>query len=323
MNKSQRTIPVYFIGFWKHYLIQMRPYLFFISGIAGLAGMAAYAEFSFFGGYSILLFIGFFFSYGFGQALTDCYQMDTDSISAPYRPLSKGILSVRSVKNVSIFGLLFVAFILVFNNAYNLIFCVLSIGGLWTYSYFKKRFWLAGPFYNAWIVALLVFMGFLASSGNPISDLPNPNVIKPALLTFFSYTNFVLIGYLKDITADKETGYQTFPVVFGWNRTVRVGDVFVLICSIIYFTNFIDNLPGIIFGILACVYAISGQIFAHVTQDKSEKNAAFPILATVRSFILWHAGIIASFHPELTIFCILFYLAFELIVYFRPMREQI
>ena len=48
----------------------------------------------------------FCFSYGFGQALTDCFQRDTDRLSAPYRPLVRGRISVAQVLLVSLAGLL-------------------------------------------------------------------------------------------------------------------------------------------------------------------------------------------------------------------------
>ncbi|MGZ3846487.1 MAG: hypothetical protein ACXVBH_10555 [Flavisolibacter sp.] len=91
-----RLQPIYSPLFWKAYFIQMRPYLLFISGIAGAAGIAMRNEGDTDMNKAILAFIPFFLGYGFGQALTDCFQTDTDKLSAPYRPLSKGILSIRS-----------------------------------------------------------------------------------------------------------------------------------------------------------------------------------------------------------------------------------
>jgi geranylgeranylglycerol-phosphate geranylgeranyltransferase len=247
MESIHPTIPPYSIHFWSNYLIQMRPYLFFVSGMAGLAGMSVLPDLKLSSVYSLLLLFAFFFSYGFGQALTDCYQTDTDQISAPYRPLSRGILSIQHVKYTSIIGLFAAAFIIVTHNFYNLFLCALSIIGLWSYSYFKRNYWFAGPFYNGWIVALLPIIGYLASSKLSINHTIDKNILIVALLTFFSYTNFVLIGYLKDITADEHTGYKTFPVVFGWTSTVWVGDAVLLLCSTVYVFSFTANLQGLLF----------------------------------------------------------------------------
>ena len=74
-EKSNFYLPDTF-SYWKAYFIQMRPYLLFVSGIAGLAGMSIVFQESFNLQFYILGFISFFLAYGFGQALTDCFQMD-------------------------------------------------------------------------------------------------------------------------------------------------------------------------------------------------------------------------------------------------------
>jgi len=79
------------VTFLKAMVITMRPYLLFLSGITGIAGVAAVP-----GAPTptvLLVFVASFLSYGFGQALTDCFQTDTDALSAPYRPLVRGTVS--------------------------------------------------------------------------------------------------------------------------------------------------------------------------------------------------------------------------------------
>ncbi len=86
------------LNFWYYYLIQMRPYLLFVSGAAGLMGMAVgYERYPDVSPTRLLLaFPPFFLAYGFGQALTDCFQTDTDRISAPERPLSNWSATVQA-----------------------------------------------------------------------------------------------------------------------------------------------------------------------------------------------------------------------------------
>src|SRR5512136_2953220 len=88
--------------FLAAYLTTMRPYLLFVSGITGIAGMSLVPGVM--GPAAIAIFIATFLSYGFGQALTDCFQIDTDSLSAPYRPLTQGFIGRRHVLLVSIVG---------------------------------------------------------------------------------------------------------------------------------------------------------------------------------------------------------------------------
>ena len=302
----------------------MRPYLWFVSGAAGLAGMAIGWQmentiFQF-----VLIFLPFFLGYGFGQALTDCFQIDTDSFSASYRPLVKKEISPKALGIVSLICLVIIGIPVIYFNTANFIFCVLSILGLATYTYFKKNFWMAGPFYNGWIVMLLPVMGFLAASGKNIAELLNFEIILVCIITLFSYANFVLIGYLKDITADGKTGYHTFPVVFGWNKSVWLANIFLLIVIVAGFIIFdIKNLLSFGTFLLATIVAISGQVIALFTKNKSEENSAYPIAATVRAFILYHISIVLLYQMSWALFVFAFYCAFELVLLFRPTRNQI
>jgi len=317
------TYPILSLKFWPAYWIHMRPYLLFISGVAGWTGMSVSGvEHSTI--FYILLFLTLFFGYGFAQALTDCFQVDTDKISAPYRPLSQEIVTPKDVGIVSMAGLVSIAIILVWCNWYNILFAVLSIFGLATYSYFKRNHWYIGPFYNAWITALLPVMGYMSMDPSlDFNALLKTEVLVLVGLTFISYTNFVLIGYLKDISADRETGYKTFPVVFGWEASVWIGDIVLLLSllSCIYLVHL--SFWGMVFFVGATVIAIAGQLYAHLTADKTEGNAHFPIAATVRSFILWHLAVLLSFQPEWLIMAVIFYALFEITLYVRPSQSQI
>ena len=323
MKYVQQTLPKTTMKFWSSYLVQMRPYLFFVSGVVGLAGMAITDGFELLTLPAILSFVALFFSYGFGQAFTDCYQTDTDSLSAPYRPLSKGTISIKDVKMVSLTGLVMVTITLCIFNIYNLLLCILAVIGTWTYTYVKRKLWFAGPGYNAFIITLIGLMGYLAVFDKTAQNLITGEVIKLAGLIFLSYSNFVLIGYLKDISADRATGYQTFPVKFGWNKTVWLGDIVLVLSTAIYFTIVIPNLLGILVGVLAFGIGFLGQLNAHMVKEKVEENSSYPIVSTVRCIILWHLGVTLSYNVNLLIFALSFYLLFELIMYLRPMKEQI
>lgn len=315
----KNTYPIFSLKFFNAYLIQCRPYLLFISGIAGLSGIAIAVVYPVNQWRLWLTFIPLFLGYGFGQALTDTWQTDTDAISAPYRPLSKGVISIKSVRIVSVTGLVLSVIALIYLNFWNIFLGGLSVFGLITYSYFKKNFWFIGPFYNAWIVAILPIMGYISIVNN---NLLKDKLFLVVLLSFVSYTNFVLIGYLKDISADRDTGYKTFPVVFGWNKTVWVGDIIVLLSSVVVFL-IVESRVGIFVASLSTMLAISGQIYAHLVKVKEEKNAAFPIVMTVRSFILWNIAVVLDSQPNWLVHMIIFYVLFEIILFFRPERAQI
>ncbi len=311
------------VKFLKGLVIHMRPYLLFISGVAGLAGMSIAEDFQLLRFESLLAFVAFFLSYGFGQALTDCFQVDTDKISAPYRPLSQGTISPKLLGFVSTIGLVLLSSIFVILSPWNLLLCLLIVIGLYTYTFFKRKYWSIGPFYNGWIVALLPIMGYsVVVEGGPF--LPHETrLILLFFLTFFSYTTFVLIGYLKDIEADRQSGYRTFPVVLGWDASVWTANILATISTLLMVFLCYEVLSALLFGIFGTLLIFRGQAFALFLTEKVEKNAAFPIAMTVRAFILWHLAVLVSARPNMWIFGLVYFVLFEWILMTRPMREQI
>ena len=325
---NETAYPLLSRGFLRSYLITMRPYLLFISGTAGIVGLAFIEEPSIIR--VILAFIPLFLSYGLGQALTDCFQIDTDAISAPYRPLVRGIISQKQVLSVSLTGLAIGILIMVYLNPKILIFGILSVIGLLTYTSFKRTWW-GGPPWNSWIVALLPIMGRLVDREYQIKtiirfgDSYSLAFFLSIIAIFFGYANFVVMGYFKDISADRRTGYRTFPVVFGWQPAAIYSDltamvVAVLTGSVLYLTGNL-NIWGIVIFAIAVAVNLYAQIKIHQTRDESKTHG--PIGNVVRAFILYCMAIIVTLKPNWLIFIAVFYLLFELTLKLRPEKSQV
>jgi len=314
-------------GFLKSYIVTMRPYLLFVSGAAGMVGLAFIDDPPLWR--VALAFVPLFFSYGLGQALTDCFQTDTDAISAPYRPLVRGVVSKTQVFWVSLIGLTAVVLILAYLNPWILPLGFLAVIGLLTYTYFKRRWW-GGPPWNAWIVAILPMMGRLVDRDYGLSelvrfgDLRTPAFCMSVIAIFAGYANFVVMGYFKDISADRETGYQTFPVVFGWRANAIYGDVTALVVAGL--AAWVVVLTG--GGLLAWTFLAAGialqlhaQVSVHRTRD--EHAVGTPIANGVRALILFCLAIVLALKPGWIGFAGIFYLAFELVLRLRPERGQV
>jgi len=313
--------------FFRAMLITMRPYLLFLSGITGLAGIAAAGNASL--GVIAPVFIASFLSYGFGQALTDCFQTDTDALSAPYRPLVRGIVRKESILLASLLGLVLCCGLFAAGNVLNLLLGGLAVAGLATYTWFKRRWW-GGPWYNAWIVCVLFLMGYL--SGTDILPSAVPETLIPLLLIVFSgYANFVLSGYFKDIEADRQTGYNTFPVVFGRFPAALVSDLFAagailglgLHLSRVWHEDPspASIFPAAILGTWSIVLAVRGQVLLH--RNREDRNAHTPIRLVVQSYILMLSAAITALHPWWSVFLVAFYGAFLLVLKYRTEESQI
>jgi 4-hydroxybenzoate polyprenyltransferase len=337
VNRSSTTpFPVLSAGFLRAYVVTMRPYLLFVSGATGLVGMSLVGGLT--GPLALLLGGAFFLSYGFGQALTDCFQIDTDSISAPYRPLVRGAIRRRDVLLVSLVGLVGVGTILVAANPWNLPLVGAAIIGLATYTRFKRLWW-AGPFYNAWIVAVLALTGVLAALGarsGAGAAIPELATLGTLLAVFFGYANFVLAGYFKDISADRATGYRTLPVEAGRRVAASVSDVFaalaVLGAILALAASPLEAGAGASHGIAATLLPLGlvtlgglaslvAQVRLHAVQEDREAHVA--VAPVVHAYVLLLAGIAAAYRPGWSPVLVLFLIAYWLTIRARPAREQI
>jgi len=320
--------PVLSFRFLKAYIITMRPYLMFVSGVTGIAGMSFAAEMDIVK--AMLIFFASFLSYGFGQALTDCFQIDTDSISSPYRPLTQGIVNRNYFLVISCLGLLFCISILTYLNPLNILLGALSGIGLITYTYFKRKWW-AGPFYNSWIVLVLFMMAYLAGLGSTYLDFSEPIFITAIITVFFGYANFVLTGYFKDIEADRATAYNTLAVVFGRKISSIVSDAFGFIVSASVFVLIIilafDSFPfqtimkALVFIYTGICVSIFTQMNLHSVKSDAESHIA--IAPCVHSYILLLSGIAILSKPDWFIYLLMFYILYIITLKLRPARSQI
>jgi len=313
----------FFSGYW----ITMRPYLLFISGITGMCGLSYSASLPFFS--EFLLFAVFFFSYGFGQALTDCFQMDTDSLSSPYRPLVQGTLRKKDVMVVSLLGLAACGIILGIFSFANLFLAFFCVVGLSTYTYFKKRWW-GGPWYNSWIVVLVFLMGF--QSGSTLSfDQYRLEFYCTITTVFFGYANFVLTGYFKDVEADRSTGYHTLVVEHGRKISSNVSNVFALLFTLSGIVSVILVLKGRsidISSVAAITLLIVAVYFSWYSQYKlrhvtDDQHAYLAILPCIHSYITMIASITIVNKPSWMIFLLIYYALYFLTIKLRPEQSQI
>lgn len=311
-------------AFARAYLTTMRPYLLFVSGFTGVLGMALAPALPLWPAFALGAVC--FLSYGFGQALTDCFQTDTDVLSAPYRPLVRGEVRRRDVLIVSLLGLAASGAVLIAFHPLNAVLTLAAVAGLATYTWFKRRWW-GGPWYNAWIVALLVAIGYLAGLG--YAGLPpvwRPELGWALAVAFFGYANFVLAGYFKDVEADRATGYQTFPVVFGWRAAAWVSDALAA-AAVLSLAGLAAAAPHglgavwFVFTPAAVLATLLAQARLH--RVRRDRDAHGPIALTVHAYLLLTAAATAALVPSWALGLAAGYFTFLAVLRARPMKEQV
>jgi 4-hydroxybenzoate polyprenyltransferase len=314
-----RRHPILSAGFARAYWVTLRPYLCFVSGATGLVGIALTSSLPVLG----VLAIGcvFFVAYGLGQALTDVTQLDTDSISAPYRPMVQGIIRPRDVLAVSLAGLAACALVLVAFNPAIALFALVPIIGLATYTPMKRRFW-AGPVWNSWIVAMLPFLGALTGGRGARDVLADAGVRTAMATTFFAYMTFVLLGYLKDVEADRRTSYVTLPVRFGRRVTVAVS----FACALLAIASSVPRAEGAATGgLVLWSFGAVMLVLAHVRAwSVTTDAAAHPAITMgLRGYVAIHLGEAVLLRPALLFVALAMLAAFEVALSRRPSKEQV
>lgn len=317
------------VAFWKSYLVTMRPYLLYVSGITGIVGLSLAPEIPLFN--TLLLSLTFFLSYGFGQALTDCFQTDTDSLSSPYRPLVRGEIQRRDVLIVSLIGLGLSGIVVVVHNVLNSVLALLTVVGLATYTYFKRKWW-AGPFYNAWIVAALCLIGYLSGVGIIGAQVEwSAGTVSTLLCVFCGYANFVLTGYYKDVSADRATGYRTFPVVFGFKVSSIVSDSLALLTLVGCWSAISSEVSSVdltaakslalVLAAAGSLTLVAGQVRLHSVRREDQAHRA--IVPVVHAYILLLSGVAVAQKPGWVLAIVVLYFAFVVTMKRRPVKQQI
>lgn len=328
MRVLPRPAPLLSGRFWRAYAVTLRPYLVFVSGASGLLGLAFASQLH---GLPLLLAAAvFFLAYGLGQAVTDVFQLDTDSISAPFRPLVQGEIGRRQVLAVSLTGLGACALVLALLNHWTLPLSALAVVGLATYTPLKRRWW-GGPPWNAGIVACLPVLGYLCGGGTLVTALADPELLLAAASVFATYAVFVLLGYFKDVAADRATGYRTLPVRFGRRVSVLVsaGLLGLGVASSAVLLGRAGALawPGgrEAIGLALWLLGLTLLSGAHLRILSTTRDDQAPpaIAMVVSGYVALHLGEASILRPEFALPGGVLFLVSVLVLRWRPYRSQI
>lgn len=328
MSVPLAPFPVTSGRFWRAYAVTVRPYLLCVSGVSGLVGLALADALQ--GPLLAAAAIPFFLSYGLGQAITDTFQTDTDALSSPFRPLVRGEITREQVIVVSLGGLLFIALLYALLNPWTLPLAALAVAGVVLYTPFKRRWW-GGPPWNSWVVATLPLLGVLLGGGTPAEALARPEVWLAMGSVYFSYAVFVLLGYFKDVEADRATGYDTIVVRFGRPSALRVSALhaaLALVCSIALVCASVDAIPLDWAGLVGAALWIGGALslaVAHVRLAGTMRDdEAYPGIAlVVVGYVALHLGEATLLRPAFGLAAVLVFPFSVVMLYHRTEKTQV
>jgi len=164
---------------------------------------------------------------GAGNIVNDIFDMETDKINHPRRPLAAGIISYKAAKWLWFF------FTLISLSAASLInfyapAIVLSVHIILIFYSFRFK---SATFAGNFIVAALTSLAFIYG-GFAAGNLER--IIIPAVFAFLINYPRELVKDMQDVKGDKIAGVVTFPVKYGYGKT-RVF-ILVLVTLLILFS---------------------------------------------------------------------------------------
>jgi 4-hydroxybenzoate polyprenyltransferase len=322
VNSGAQVVPVSSLRFWRAFAITLRPYLMFLSLSAGLCGLALTQP----GRFWPLYALAFFFSYGLGQAITDTFQTDTDALSSPYRPLVRGEVTRSQVLIMALLGMTACGIVIFYANPWTALPAVAGTVGLVSYTWFKRRWW-GGPPWNAWIVAMLPLMGVLCGGSTPAAAMARTDVKLAVIGVFASYVPFVILGYLKDVSADTATGYQTIVIRFGARVAITVSLLHAVVGAIASSalvtksTFSFGDQPALLLWGLGWVLLFVAHFRLWI--NPREETAYSGIVLSASGFVAIHLGEAALLRPGFQGLSMIAYAVSVWMLWRRPMRKQI
>ena len=200
----------------------------FTAGVCVVLGqLLALGEFPAFREWT-LGFLSVFFISAVALILNDVFDIETDRINAPHRPLPAGLVTVREVVSLSVFvtALGLTAALLISIAALVVALLAWVVGFL-----YNGRFKKAGLFGNL-MVSISVGMTFIfggVSVGKPFELV----VWLFAALAFLINLGEEIAADAMDLEGDRETGSRSLPVAIGREPALRVSaTIFLAACLI-------------------------------------------------------------------------------------------
>lgn len=196
-----------------------------------------------------------FFSTSAGNSINDYFDIETDKINRPERPVPSGLLTKFEV---IYFYIIMTIFSLVLSSFINQIAFAITLGAsllIFVYSLILKKLPLIGNIAVSFLTGIaFIFGGISVENVNP--------VLFPALLAFFINLIRELVKDAEDLEGDKISGLKTFPLVCGINKTKSLIFILIFITAILSLVPFLISNYNEVYLILILITVIPILVFS-------------------------------------------------------------
>ena len=181
-----------------------------------------------------------------GNIINDIYDIETDKINRPQRPIPSEIISTKEAYILYTFLTIISILLSLWLNLSAISIVLFAHFLLYLYSKYLKQIPLVGNITVAFLTGLVFIFGGVVV-GNPSA------AILPAIFAFLINLIREIVKDMQDIEGDKKSGLLTFPIKFGVLKTKLIISFFTFILLIFTLYPFIAQLYRIEFFVIVMV----------------------------------------------------------------------
>jgi 1,4-dihydroxy-2-naphthoate octaprenyltransferase len=163
------------------------------------------------------------------------------------------------------------------------------------------------------------------AAGTGLAEALANGAVRAAMVSSFgTYAVFVMLGYLKDVEADRATHYNTVAVRFGRRATVVASAAFAtlgLAASVWLVQPRLTVSAGTALWSLGVVLLFGAHVLAW--KSTTDHDAWPGIQASVHGFVALHLGEAAAIKPRWTLVAWILFGASIVAMFRRPVRRQV
>jgi len=238
-------------------------------GFAVLVGIAVAQRGALYSPIIVPSFLTGFLISGYSMVINDIYDLDSDRVNQPARPLPSGRVSLSKAKKLATMlltlGLASSVFLGPVNLAIAVVFAFLS----WLYSAKMKSAGLAGNCIVAASVAIPYIFG-----GAAVDLITDPLIWFLAFISFLAGMGREIVKTITDVSGDSRRGIRSVAMVHGPEKAGKLGGIFFF--GAVAFTPFplIFGLAHATYGLLVSIPSVLFiYLAASIMKDPSEGNA--------------------------------------------------
>jgi geranylgeranylglycerol-phosphate geranylgeranyltransferase len=226
----------------------IRPINSVMIGFAVIVGVAVVSPSKILSLESMLGFFTGFFVSSYSMVINDIYDIKTDTINSPDRPIPSGVVSLMQANMFAavllLIGFASASFIGLTNIAIAAFFGFLA----WSYSYWGKKKGLAGNMMVAASMAVpYIFGGVAIGKGNDIM------LWSLALTSFLAGTGREVVKTISDVEGDRAREVRSLAITKGEKTASKIGALFFLAAVSTSLLPLMLGIAGIVYAVLVLV----------------------------------------------------------------------